>query len=521
VRSDDGRSLLLGGPSGAALVELVEERRLAPVDDLDGCLGALRREGAHVPLVVIDPGWPQPLSAARELRSADATAALALAVPGDGLEAMRSRLAFLPELGTVTVVSVDEPPDVLARQLDAASRASRQRQRVRGALDAINRDLAGRRSEDGPRARTTAVSEHYLAALVHHAADSILSIGSDGRIVTINAAAARTFGLDPTAVEGARLRDLFAEDDPGGLLAILAAAEAGIEQADDDLAVRLRNGRHLLLSATAAAIRDDAGSLAGLVVIARDVTAERSAEQRLRALQQAESLATLASGVAHEFNNLLLQAQGWADLASDDPDDTDLVTTALEHIGQATRRASELARAMLAYGGRARFEPTHVRLGALVRELRPLLAASVPAKLRLVLDAEADPELWADPVQLRQVVLNLVVNAVEAIGDRPGTIHVRTSEAAGGPPTDHLGEHRPPWGRTAVVEVEDTGPGIDPELIDRLFDPFYTTKFTGRGLGLAAAQGIVRAHGGAITVDGRPGQGACFRVHLPCVDESS
>lgn len=473
--------------------------------------------------MVIDPAWPQPLSAARELRRADAATALALAVPRRELEAMRGRLAFLPDLGAVTVVAVDEPPDALVRRLDGASRSSQRRQRVRGALDAINRDLADRRPDDRTRTRAAEVSEHYLAALVHHAADSILSIDPDGRIVTINAAAARTFGLDPTEVEGTRLRDLLADDDPGGLLATLAATESGADQVDDDLAVRLRDGRHLLLSATAAAIRDDAGTLAGLVVIARDVTAERAAEQRLRALQQAESLATLASGVAHEFNNLLVQAQGWADLASDDPEDAELVATALGHIGRATRRASELARAMLAYGGRARIEPTHLRLGTLLREVRPLLDPSVSAKVRLVLDLEADPALWADPVQLRQVVLNLVVNAAEAIGDRPGTIHVRTREATEGPPARAVGHagHRSTPGPAAVLEVEDTGPGIDPEVVDRLFDPFYTTRFTGRGLGLAAAQGIVRAHGGAIAVDGRPGEGARFRVFLPCQGEDA
>jgi PAS domain S-box-containing protein len=511
----DGRPLLLGGPSGS-LGELAAAGALACVAELDACLEVLRRDAEDVPLVVIDPAWPQPLSAARELRAADATAAVVLAVPGGAVETMRARLAFLPELGAITVVSVDDPPHGLRRQLHDASRTSQQRQRVRGALDAINREVTGRRVADVRRTPTAAVSGHYLAALVHHAADSILSIAPDGRIVTINAAAARTFGLDPRAVEGTRLRDLLAEDDHGGLLAVLAAAEAGTEQVEDDLAVRLHNGRHLLLSATAAAICDDAGELAGLVVIARDVTAERASEQRLRALQQAESLATLASGVAHEFNNLLVQAQGWADLASDDPDDPQLVRTALEHIGTATRRAGELARAMLAYGGRARIQPTHVRLGTLLRELRPLLDASVPAKLHLELDLAADPELWADPVQVRQVVLNLVVNAVEAIGDQPGTIRVALREEPEAPPIDGVRAEPRGAGRSAVLEVEDTGPGIDAEVVERLFDPFYTTKFTGRGLGLAAAQGIVRAHGGTITVDGRPGEGACFRVHLPC-----
>jgi signal transduction histidine kinase len=129
----------------------------------------------------------------------------------------------------------------------------------------------------------------------------------------------------------------------------------------------------------------------------------------------------------------------------------------------------------------------------------------------------APPPWYAPtPTQLRQVALNLVINAAEAIGDATGTIHLRTGiEALEHGPVDHDGHRLLGSGTYAFLEVEDTGPGIEPELHERLFDPFYTTKFTGRGLGLAASQGIARAHGGLITVHSRPGAGARFRVHLP------
>jgi PAS domain S-box-containing protein len=512
--SVDDRVLVLGGPSETVAVLAAPESGISAVPDLDGCLARLGEAQEAVSLVVVDLAWPQPLVAAREVRRVDATVGLAVAVRSSDVPAMRAKLAFLPDVADVAVVAADVGPQELRSQLAEVAGSSRRRRRVRGALDAINRDLAGAPA-GGAAAPSSSVSEHYLAALVRHAADTIISIDPGGRIVTVNEAGQRTLGLDPARVEGRALRELLAGDDPGDLGRMLSAAAEGEVQVDDGLSVRLREGPQLLLSATAAPVLDDVGALAGLVLIARDVTDERQAEQRLRALQKAESLATLATGVAHDFNNLLVQAQGWADIAAEDPEDAPTVATALEHIGLATRRASELARAMLAYGGRGRFEPEQVRLAWLVSELEPLLRASVPARIRLEVDLAHDPEVHADATQLRQVLLNLVGNAAEAIGDDAGTISIRTATVT---VDDDVivpgGVEALASGPYAVIEVIDDGPGIEPDHRDRLFDPFFTTKFTGRGLGLAASQGIARAHGGAIIVDSCPGRGARFRVHL-------
>jgi two-component system, cell cycle sensor histidine kinase and response regulator CckA len=513
-------TLLLTEPAGALADIAVRAAGYEVVTDLDRCLARLRAGDPPVTLVAIDPAWPRPIAAVHRLRGLEAPPALALVVPDAEVASSRSTLAFLPEVGEVAVIPAGAGGADLHRRLSEVTSSSRHRQQLRGALDAINRDLADRRNPAAEDASST-VSEHYLAALVRHAADTIISLDPGGRIVTINAAAQRSWGVRAEEVEGRPVRELLADEDGGELLELLAAAGSGQEQVDHELALHLRDGRQLLLSATAAAIRDDADALAGLVLIARDVTNERRSEQRLRALQKAESLATLASGVAHDFNNLLVQVQGWADLARGSPDDPDLVGTALEHIGVATRQASELARAMLAYGGRGRFEPEPLRLATLVTGLRPLLAATVPAKVQLEFVTATDAEVRGDPTQLRQVVLNLVINAVEAIGDRPGAIVVRTGrETVGSDPTPTpvtAGHDGPPLlaGHYATIEVQDTGPGIDQEHHDRLFDPFFTTKFTGRGLGLAASQGIVRAHGGVITAARDTEAGARFRVHLP------
>jgi PAS domain S-box-containing protein len=513
--SDLGHVLVLGGPSHALAALTADATGPEFVTDLGQCLERLRQDVDENPLVLVDPAWPQPLSTVRELRRAHEDAGLAVAAVGEEVTAMRARVAFLPDVGQVHVVAVDVAVQELRSRLGELTASVRQRQRLRGALDAINRDLA-KGAAAGRASGASTVSEHYLAALVRHAADTIVSVDPQGHLVSINDAGQHTLRLDPAAAEGRTLGELLADDDPGGLSRMLTAAAAGEVQVEEDLAVHLAHGPRLILSATAAPVLDAAGSLAGLVLIARDVTAERQAEQRLQALQKAETLATLATGVAHDFNNLLVQVQGWADLAAQEPTDTPLVTEALGHIGEATRHASGLARAMLAYGGRGRFEPRSVRLAELLDDLEPLLAATVPPKIRLDLDLSEDPEVHADATQLRQVIINLVTNAVEAIGEREGTIAVRTDAVI----LEHA-EVRPgvdpplAAGTYAVIEVADSGPGVDPEHADRLFDPFYTTKFTGRGLGLAASQGITRAHGGAILLDTGPEQGARFRVHLP------
>jgi two-component system, cell cycle sensor histidine kinase and response regulator CckA len=512
-------TLLMTQPAGplGAVGELADDHEV--IADVERCVARLATGDPPVGLVAIDLGGSRPWASVRQLREAAPALPLAIIAPDDEVAAARSSLAFLPEAGEVTVLPAGADPRELLRRLRELAAATEQRQRVRGALDAMNRDLAERRPsvDDGPR---TSVSEHYLAALVRHAADTIISLDPAGRVVTVNAAAQRSWGLEPDEVEGRPLAELLADDGRDELLELVTDAAAGGEQVEHELPVKLRDGRQLLLSATAAAIRDDTDALAGLVLIARDVTAERHSEQRLRALQKAESLATLASGVAHDFNNLLVQVQGWADVARRHLDDHELATSALEHVDVATRQAAELARAMLAYGGRGRFEPEPLRLATLVADLRPLLAASVPPKIELVLETADDAEVHGDPTQLRQVVLNLVVNATEAIGDRSGTIVVRTGIEQLGDEAAATAPHGPaepslPAGTYATLEVEDTGAGIDPDHHHRLFDPFFTTKFTGRGLGLAASQGIVRAHGGRITAARDTERGARFRVHLP------
>ena len=261
------------------------------------------------------------------------------------------------------------------------------------------------------------------------------------------------------------------------------------------------------------------------VAAIRDITERKRAEEERRKLevqmqqaQKLESLGVLAGGIAHDFNNLLTAILGHANLALLALPPVSPARDDLREIETASVRAAELCRQMLAYAGMGRCIVETLDLSLLVRELTQLLQVSISKKAMLrCLLGENLPAIEADPAQMRQVVMNLVINASEAIGDNEGIIAISTGAMHCDEPylrESHTLEAPAP-GTYVYVEVVDTGHGMDTETLTKIFDPFFTTKFTGRGLGLAAVLGIVRSHQGVIKVDSEPGKGTTFRVLFP------
>jgi PAS domain S-box-containing protein len=257
------------------------------------------------------------------------------------------------------------------------------------------------------------------------------------------------------------------------------------------------------------AIGDEAGNPVRVVGVGIDVTERRLLEMRLREAHKRESVGLLAAGVAHDFNNLLTGIMGNASLAGELMSGSQTVRAMLDNVIDASRRAAELTRQLLAYSGQGKYVIAPVNLCGMVREIADLIEASVPKRIRLSLEIpETLPVVEADAAQMQQVLLNLVINAAEAIGEESGSVIVRMGQISNG----QSGEER-----QVFMEVSDTGCGMDTATQERIFDPFFTTKFTGRGLGLAAVSGIVRGHRGTITVTSEPGKGSTFRVVLPAV----
>ena len=292
----------------------------------------------------------------------------------------------------------------------------------------------------------------------------------------------------------------------------------------ESLAGELRHHRELEATRVELVRRAEALTTAN-ASLTREMTERAAAEEARRAIeakvlevQKLESLGVLAGGIAHDFNNLLVAIMGNAGLALLDLPEGSPARASIIDVEIASRRAGELARQMLAYSGRSRFRIEPVELGDLIRELLTLLQVSIGKGVILKLDLPPEPAVVdADAAQLRQVVMNLVINAADAIGDRSGTVTIRVERVEA--TAEHLAEAHPEAGLApgnfAAIEITDTGMGMDRATQDRIFDPFFTTKFTGRGLGLAAVLGIVRSHGGAIRVQSEVGRGTSFRLLLP------
>lgn len=291
------------------------------------------------------------------------------------------------------------------------------------------------------------------------------------------------------------------------------AVRTGAPVAEDCRLETLRGPRWALLQAR----RADAPQGRIWCVSCTDIHDARLAEEHAREAQRLESIGLIASGVAHDFNNLLTAVSGFAGLARRRVGAEHPAAPLLDQVAAAVRRAADLTRQLSAYAGKGQLLTRRVELDAHVREMASLLRVSVPRQVELRLDLAPGVLVDADPGQLQQVVLNLVLNAAEAIGERPGHVVLAVGRRHLG--ADDLAVLRHDWpcapGGYATLEVVDDGEGMTEETRARVFEPFFTTRFAGRGLGLAAVYGIVRSYRGAIRIASTRGQGTTVQVFLP------
>jgi two-component system cell cycle sensor histidine kinase/response regulator CckA len=364
--------------------------------------------------------------------------------------------------------------------------------------------------QEAARARQARTEQSFRHLFDLNPAPMVLSRPSDGTILLANEAAYRMFRLTPAEVESKRTVDFFAHpEDRQRLLAALA--EQGRVQ-DFDLEMVVHGERRKVL--LSAGIPDYLGERAILVALT-DITDRAREQETQRQSQKLESLGLLAGGIAHDFNNLLTSLLGNLGLAQLHLPPDSPSTPYLSDMEAVIQRAADLARQMLAYSGKGRFRQEPVDLNHLVREMTHLLSVGIPKRIQLNLDLDpALPRVQGDPVQLQQVVMNLVTNASEAIGDRNGSIRIRTERRR----LDAATRARLAPGQNLAVgeylclEVEDSGAGMAPEVLARIFDPFFTTKATGRGLGLSALLGILTGHKAGLTLDSTPGVGTRFTI---------
>lgn len=405
---------------------------------------------------------------------------------------------FLVELA-ITRISVDGPP----------------------MFTAYLRDITGRKQ-----------AEEKFRLAVESAPNAMVMVNQQGRIVLVNSQTEKLFGYQRDELIGQAVNILvpirFQEAHAQHRAGFFASPQARPMGVGRDLYGLRKDGSEFPVEIGLNPIRTDEGIwvLSAIVDISERKRAEEEGKRHEAQMQQAqklESLGVLAGGIAHDFNNLLVSILGNAGLALMDLAPESPARHSVQGIEAAALRTAELTRQLLAYSGKGKFLVQPLDLSRLVEEMGHLLKLSISKKatFRTRL-ARSLPAIDGDATQIQQVVMNLIINASEALGDHVGDVIVSTgvidvdraylSEA-------YLGD-QVPEGRYVYVEVTDTGCGMDKETQSRIFDPFFTTKFTGRGLGLAAVQGIVRGHHGTLKLYSEPGQGTAFKVLFPSSEQA-
>jgi len=377
------------------------------------------------------------------------------------------------------------------------------------------------RLEAGIRERTAELS--LIADIIASSEDAIVSKTLDGTIRTWNAAAERIYGYSAAEALGKSIAMLLPADRLGEENDILKRIVSG-DRVEHFETIRVRkDGQTIHVSLTISPVHDTDGRLVAAAHIARDITQRMQFEQQLRQAAKLESLGVLAGGVAHDFNNLLTGILGNTSLALEALPVDNPNRALLKEVLHASESAANLTRQLLAYAGKGRFVVELIDLSALITEISSLVRSSFPKSVQLRLElAQALPLIEADATQIQQIIMNLVINAAEAIGTNPGTVLIQTKAQSiddqyiatlSGPNLLQPGQY-------VMMEIHDNGCGMDEATRAKIFDPFFTTKFTGRGLGLSAVLGIVRGHKGALKIYSKPGQGSTFKLLLPAAAET-
>ena len=365
-------------------------------------------------------------------------------------------------------------------------------------------------------------AEGNYRALFHSVNDPIfVHDAASGQVLDVNDAAVRTYGAPREDLIKGSFDRLSSMNKPYTTEAALSRIQRAAKEAPQVFeweARRVNDGSRFWVEV---ALRSEVidGRKVVLATV-RDITYRKRSEERLRDTQKLESLGVLAGGVAHDFNNLLTSILGHADLACQDLPPGSPVRASLDSIQRASHQAADLCRQLLAYSGKGRFVIGPVNLRDVVDEMTRILNVSMPEGIALTAEVSGHAApIQADGTQIRQVAMNLIINAGEAMQGRAGAVHVSVGQAD----LDRAAldgmwaspESAP--GSFAFVEVTDQGCGMDASTKARIFEPFFSTKFTGRGLGMAAVLGIVWGHKGAIGIESVLDQGTTVKAYFPAV----
>ncbi|MBN2628461.1 MAG: PAS domain S-box protein [Spirochaetales bacterium] len=360
----------------------------------------------------------------------------------------------------------------------------------------------------------------FQSLLLDQIQDQIIATDLDGKIIYVNQAECRALGKSREELSGKTAR-IFGDLRPGSASReelVKATFEKGMWEGE---VLRSLDGiREDILRCRTNLLRDKGGHPQYLVGIATDISEQKKIAEQLRQAQKLESIGSLAGGIAHDFNNLLTPVMGMAELLMEELPPKSPSHEKAQSIFEASVRGAKLVKQILAFSRKSAPRQVLVDLGAVIEEVSRLFRATVPKSISLSFHRdESYPPVMGDPIQINQVVLNLLTNAFHAMENRKGEIHVELIGVSLNREIMPLPSMKE--GTYALVSIADTGQGMSVPVMGKIFEPYFTTKAQGKGtgLGLSVVYGIVKEHGGEITVESVEGEGSVFRIFLPASQE--
>ncbi len=353
----------------------------------------------------------------------------------------------------------------------------------------------------------------HLEKFLESTTQGILEVFA-GKIVYANSAAASLFDLPEEEVLARYPPDLFDKKVHSQIEALLKADNYEPVEVGNKSSIVLGNKQVVV---TKLPVKK---STSTIILLITDVTERKQIEHELRQSQKMEAVGTLAGGIAHDFNNILAAILGYAELTLASAEQGTELYTNLENILKAGERAADLVRQILTFSRQAETEKKPLQMSVIVEEALTLLRSSLPATIQIQKNFEDNlHNILADATQIHQIVINLCANAAHAMRHHGGILEVSLENVALN--TGALAPYEDlPAGAYLKLTVSDAGHGMTPDIMDSIFDPYFTTKEPGQGtgMGLAVVHGIVKGNHGGITVQSEPEIGSTFNIYLPAID---
>jgi len=364
-------------------------------------------------------------------------------------------------------------------------------------------------------------SEEYLYSILNNLADPVCVKDINHRWVLVNDKFCEIAGLNRNALIGKSDYDVFPMNEADVFWKMDSEVfQSGEENFNEETLTNATTGETIILNTKKTLYTNNKGEKF-IVAVGRDITEFRKLQKALQQAQKMESIGTLAGGIAHDFNNILFPIIGMSELLMEDLPPDSLQHKKAMNIFNAGQRGAELVKQILAFSRQQDIRKLPLRIQLLLKEVLKLSRSTIPANIEIKEDIQTGcGAVEANPTQVHQIIMNLITNAYHAVEPTGGEIIVQVKEVklkSGDLPGSLL---KP--GRYAVLTVSDTGCGIDSAVIDKIFEPYYTTKDKGKGtgLGLAVVYGIVKEHHGEIRVASEMGKGAAFDVYLPILEKT-